>query len=750
MKISLLFSAAMLCSFLSFAQASGDYRSVASGPWNALSTWERYNGTTWVAPSGAQGYPGQNPGNAGVVTLQNNFDVQVTATVPNAVGSLLVGQATAGFAGLFFSGANNSGLMVTGDLNIIAGDIFIDPLPGAITYMLAIGGNLTVSNATPQALDLVNGDDVVNVAFNGTNQTIGGAGYKGFNNISFANIGTITVATNINVIAGVMSVSSNSTVSPAASARLSTDATGGSITGNGTLAVTQLGAASLSAQYNFAPATINVSLMRVNYAGAGAQAINSNVGNYGSLSTSGSGTKTAAGNITIADGVTVGTGTSLALGANDINTAGSLVVNGTVTPGTGEFNFNGLAAQTLSGTLSFYDVNVSNPSGIVFNSNATIANQLTLTSGILTLAAGTTTTLSSGLPVAGTGFGILKHINTQVNTGTGAMAFLRVSGMPASTPFTFPVGTGLNYLPAIITPAGVADFSVNAYTGITSNGLPNGTPVSSGSISNAVNAVWFISQTTGFNMNLRLEWPTALEGAAFAALADGQIGISRNNAGNWEVASGSGNQGLNFATRAGITSFGAFSVGQVGVALPVNLANVKAYPKNNGVQIEWSNLTEKDVLSYTVERSTDGRTFSDLDRQTARGNNSGKEDYTVMDAQPASGANFYRIKVNEASGKVSYSNVLRVDIGLGQHGLVVYPNPVRDGQLNIRLNTPGRAVFNLRLINATGQQVYQSTINNPGSGITETIQLPASLKAGRYTILVTDGTIKHTQAVVIQ
>jgi hypothetical protein len=30
---------------------SGDYRSITSGNWNSLTTWERYNGAAWVAPA---------------------------------------------------------------------------------------------------------------------------------------------------------------------------------------------------------------------------------------------------------------------------------------------------------------------------------------------------------------------------------------------------------------------------------------------------------------------------------------------------------------------------------------------------------------------------------------------------------------------------------------------------------------------------------------------------------------------------
>ena len=58
-----------------FAQASGDYRSKVTGNWNAIGTWETYNGSSWVnavtTPTSA----------SGVITIQNIHTVSVSANV---------------------------------------------------------------------------------------------------------------------------------------------------------------------------------------------------------------------------------------------------------------------------------------------------------------------------------------------------------------------------------------------------------------------------------------------------------------------------------------------------------------------------------------------------------------------------------------------------------------------------------------------------------------------------------------------
>lgn len=69
------------------AQTIGDYRSVASGNWTALATWQYYNGNAWVA---ATAYPGQNTGIQNV-SIIGGFEVTLNASIPNQFTSLTIG-----------------------------------------------------------------------------------------------------------------------------------------------------------------------------------------------------------------------------------------------------------------------------------------------------------------------------------------------------------------------------------------------------------------------------------------------------------------------------------------------------------------------------------------------------------------------------------------------------------------------------------------------------------------------------------
>lgn len=57
----------------SFGATNRDYRSSASGNWNSTATWQKYNGTSWVA---ATATPASTDG---AITIQSGHTVTVTA-----------------------------------------------------------------------------------------------------------------------------------------------------------------------------------------------------------------------------------------------------------------------------------------------------------------------------------------------------------------------------------------------------------------------------------------------------------------------------------------------------------------------------------------------------------------------------------------------------------------------------------------------------------------------------------------------
>lgn len=184
--------------------------------------------------------------------------------------------------------------------------------------------------------------------------------------------------------------------------------------------------------------------------------------------------------------------------------------------------------------------------------------------------------------------------------------------------------------------------------------------------------------------------------------------------------------------------------------LPVMFDNVKAYTKSGGVQVEWSNLTERDLIKYQVERSANGKDFAAIDEQLPKVNTNDRADYTSFDGAPLQGVNFYRIKVYEINGKLIFSKVLRIETGISKAGFSFYPNPVKSGQINVALAMVRQGQYNVRVINVSGQNVFQKTIVNQSSGVTQTLRLPASMKPGIYTMIINGDEFHESKLFIVE
>jgi hypothetical protein len=178
-------------------------------------------------------------------------------------------------------------------------------------------------------------------------------------------------------------------------------------------------------------------------------------------------------------------------------------------------------------------------------------------------------------------------------------------------------------------------------------------------------------------------------------------------------------------------------------------ADVKAFQKNSGVQIDWSNLTERDLIGYIVERSANGQTFTAINQQSPRSNANDKESYSAYDATPLAGVNYYRVKVLEVSGKIIYSKVLKVDLSGKQAGISVYPNPVIGNQVSVSINVK-QGQYTVKVLNGAGQQVYSQRLIHQGGSITQTVELPSSVKPGIYNVMVTGDNYRESKMFIVQ
>ncbi len=199
---------------------------------------------------------------------------------------------------------------------------------------------------------------------------------------------------------------------------------------------------------------------------------------------------------------------------------------------------------------------------------------------------------------------------------------------------------------------------------------------------------------------------------------------------------------------AGNFSSNTISIFQIDlIASPVTLTNVKAYPRNNGVQIAWTAQQESNIDRYEIERSQTGQQFYKVGSVQAKGNSNVIIHYSFFDPEPFSGVNFYRIKIVEA-GQGMYSQILKVNTNNSSiNNVVIYPNPIKGNAISLQMNLP-KGSYHVALTNKQGQQITKKVIEHPGGIATEILKLSNSLAAGVYQLRLTGRNISITRQLI--
>ena len=173
--------------------------------------------------------------------------------------------------------------------------------------------------------------------------------------------------------------------------------------------------------------------------------------------------------------------------------------------------------------------------------------------------------------------------------------------------------------------------------------------------------------------------------------------------------------------------------------LPVKLGNFNAVKQNNTVRLNWTTTEEVNSKEFIVERSADGRTYRQLGSLPANGVASA---YTIHDAQPFRGDNYYRLKMVDQDGKTELSRVVRVNFGRA-YTISLMPNPAKD---KVYLNIAGldkKALVEIFDANSRRVQLTQLTGQNTALDL-------GRLSKGLYLMKIYIGGQVYTEKLVIE
>ncbi len=129
------------------------------------------------------------------------------------------------------------------------------------------------------------------------------------------------------------------------------------------------------------------------------------------------------------------------------------------------------------------------------------------------------------------------------------------------------------------------------------------------------------------------------------------------------------------------------------VTLPVILLSFTATKKGEQNLLQWATTQEINTSYFEVERSGDWVNFTSIGQVDAAGNSGVAKSYSLVDAKPVSGMNYYRLKMVDKDGKFSYSEIRSIDEAVG-FVVSIYPNPV---EINLSLNISSDKTMQVQL-----------------------------------------------------
>lgn len=185
------------------------------------------------------------------------------------------------------------------------------------------------------------------------------------------------------------------------------------------------------------------------------------------------------------------------------------------------------------------------------------------------------------------------------------------------------------------------------------------------------------------------------------------------------------------------------------VPLPVQLLTFTGKKIDGTSELQWATSSEQNCSHFVLQRSKDGKTFSDISNNIAsksiNGNSSITLDYNYTDRNPLPGINYYRLQQHDLDGNKSYSKVIEVNHG-SESTVKLYPNPVNT-KLNIEINVPKAGIASIKVMDATGRVVRMAELKLVmGSNITD---IPMEgLADGMYMIKVSNNSgLNHSQTI---
>jgi hypothetical protein len=176
-------------------------------------------------------------------------------------------------------------------------------------------------------------------------------------------------------------------------------------------------------------------------------------------------------------------------------------------------------------------------------------------------------------------------------------------------------------------------------------------------------------------------------------------------------------------------TFGNFTIDDG--ALPVKLISFAGSNINDQyILLKWVTASETDSKYFDVQKSDDGIIFTTFAQVNASGNTTLVQNYSANDHHPQNGNNFYRLRIVDIDGTVTYSKIIAVNFG-DQTLPQVFPNPASS---YFTVTAGQEAMKEISVIDVSGKIIQRIVNSNGSSAVTINSE---SFAGGVYIIKIT-------------
>jgi hypothetical protein len=201
---------------------------------------------------------------------------------------------------------------------------------------------------------------------------------------------------------------------------------------------------------------------------------------------------------------------------------------------------------------------------------------------------------------------------------------------------------------------------------------------------------------------------------------------------------------LKVTNSVGLIAKDTLTINNGNAVLPVILIEFSASViEKNKVLVQWKTASEINSDYFIVEKSNNAQTFSEGTRIIAKGGaNSLGATYQLKDDFPKNGINYYRLKIVDKDGQISYSKVVSVLLkNVANNSITISSAFVKSNQLQVDISSVKVQSGTILILDASGKKIYGTNVSlNKGiNNINRNIYLPrgvyfANLIAGNEKI----------------